>query len=75
MKIVKNPSTKKTKLKQMPMTKIQNRWNNARNPISDCNVLIIGICNLSFVIWDFSAISGQVNCFYLNQLYLTLTFP
>jgi len=43
--------------------------------------LIIGICNfdivcnLSIVIWDFSAISGKVNRVYLNQLELTLTFP
>ena len=47
----------------------------------DCNVLIIGICNfdivcnLSIAIWDFSALSGKLNHFYLNQLELTLTFP
>ena len=52
-----------------------------RHPISDCNVLIIGIynfdivCNLSIVIWDFSAISGKVNRLSLYQLALTLTFP
>ena len=33
------------------------------------------ICNLSIVIWDFSAVSGNANRFYLNQLELTLTFP
>jgi len=33
------------------------------------------ICILSIAIWDFSAISGKVNCFYLNQLELILTFP
>jgi len=53
----------------------------ARHPISDLNVLIIGICNfdivcnLSIVIWDFSAVSGKANRFYLNKLELTLTFP
>ena len=65
------------------MTEIQNskQIKKARNPISDCNVLIIGICNfgivcnLSIAIWDFRALSGQVNRFYLNQLELTLTFP
>jgi hypothetical protein len=31
--------------------------------------------NLSIVIWDFSAVSGKANSFYLNQLELTLTFP
>jgi hypothetical protein len=46
-----------------------------------CETIIIGIWNfdiirvLSIVIWDFSAISGKVNCFYLHQLELTLTFP
>jgi len=38
-----------------------------------CNFDII--CNLSIVIWDFSAVSGKANRFYLNQLELTLTFP
>jgi hypothetical protein len=27
------------------------------------------------VIWDFSAVSGKINHFYLNYLALTLTFP
>jgi hypothetical protein len=27
------------------------------------------------MIWDFSAVSGKVNRFYLNPLALTLTFP
>ena len=42
--------------------------------------MIIGICNfdivcyLSIVIWDFSAVSGKVNRFYLTQLALALTF-
>jgi len=42
--------------------------------------LVIGICkfgivcNLSIVIWDFSAISVKVNRFYLNYLELALTF-
>jgi len=30
---------------------------------------------LSVVIWDFSAVSGKANRFYLNRLKLTLTFP
>jgi len=53
----------------------------ARHPISDWNVWIIGICNfdivcnLSIVIWNFSAVSGKANRFYLNKLELTLTFP
>ena len=38
-----------------------------------CNFDIV--CNLSIVIWDFSAVSGKANSFYLNQLELTLTFP
>jgi len=33
------------------------------------------VYNLSIVIWDFIAVSGKVNRFYLNQLVLTLTFP
>ncbi len=33
------------------------------------------VCNLSIVIWDFSAVSGKANRFYLNQLELTLTNP
>jgi len=43
--------------------------------------LVIGIwdfdivCNLSIVIWDFSAVSGKANHFYLKKLELTLTFP
>ena len=53
----------------------------AIHPISDRNVLVIGIfnfdivCNLSIVIWDFSTVSGKANRSYLNQLELTLTFP
>jgi len=52
-----------------------------KHPTSDGNVWVIGIydfdiiCNLSIVIWDFSAVSGNANGFYLNQLELTLTFP
>jgi len=44
-------------------------------------ILVIGIChfdivcNLSIVIWDFYAVSGKINRFYLDQLELTLTFP
>jgi len=38
-----------------------------------CNFDIV--CNLSIVIWDFSAVSRKANSFYLNQLELTLTFP
>ncbi len=38
-----------------------------------CNFDIV--CNLSIVIWDFSAVSGKANSFCLNQLELTLTFP
>jgi len=40
------------------MTKIQNRQNMAKNPVSDCNIFVIGfynfdkVCNLSIVIWD-----------------------
>ncbi len=30
---------------------------------------------VSIAVWDFSALSGKVNRFYLNQLDLTLTFP
>jgi len=41
--------------------------------IEICNFDIV--CNLSIVIWDFSAVSGKANRFYLNQLELTLTFP
>ncbi len=46
----------------------------ARHRISDRNVLVIEICdfdivwNLSIVIWDFSAVIGKANRFYLNQL-------
>ncbi len=53
----------------------------SRYPISDWNVLAIGICNfdivcnLIIVIWDFNAVSGKANRFYLNQLELTLTNP
>ena len=53
----------------------------ARHPISDRNVLVIGswdfdiVWNLSIVIWDFSAVSGKANRFYLNLLALTLTLP
>jgi hypothetical protein len=46
----------------------------ARAPrVGICNFDIV--CNLSIVIWDFSAVSGKTNSFYLNQLELTLTFP
>jgi hypothetical protein len=38
-----------------------------------CNFNIV--CNLSIVIWDFSAVSGKANRYYLNQFKLTLTFP
>jgi hypothetical protein len=43
--------------------------------------LIIGIYNFDIIynliiaIWDFSALSGKVNRFYLNQLEMTLTLP
>jgi hypothetical protein len=30
---------------------------------------------MSIVIWDFNAVSGKSNRFYLNQLELALTFP
>jgi hypothetical protein len=46
----------------------------ARHRISDRNVLGIGIWdfdivwNLSIVIWDFSAVFGKANRFYLNRL-------
>ncbi len=46
----------------------------ARHRISDWDVLVIGIWNfdivwnLSIVIWDFSAVFGKANRFYLNQL-------
>ncbi len=46
----------------------------ARHRIGDWNVLVIGIWdfdivwNLSIVIWDFSAVFGKANRFYLNQL-------
>jgi len=40
--------------------------------IEICNFDII--CNLSIVIWDFCAVSGKANRFYLKQLELTLTF-
>jgi hypothetical protein len=33
------------------------------------------VCNLRIVIWNFSAVSGKANFFYLNQLELTLTLP
>ena len=46
-----------------------------RHPISDSNVLVIGICDLCIVIWDFGAVYGKANRFYLNQLELPLTFP
>ena len=38
-----------------------------------CNFDIV--CNLRIVIWDFSAVSGKANRFYLNQLELILTNP
>ena len=53
----------------------------ARYPVSDRNVLVIGICNFDIVchliigIWDFNALSLKANRFYLNQLELTLTDP
>jgi len=64
MTIMKIPSTKKqiSNNYQWPKFKIQNRLKNARYPISDCNVLVIEICNfdiicnLSIEIWDFSAL-------------------
>jgi hypothetical protein len=40
--------------------------------IGICNFDIV--CNLSIVIWDFIAVSGEANRLYLNQLGLTLTF-
>jgi hypothetical protein len=49
--------------------------------MSGCHVLMIGNCNLDIVcnliiaIWDFSAVSGKADSFYLNQLELTLTIP
>ena len=30
------------------------------------------VCYLGITIWDFSAVSGKLNRFYLNQLELTL---
>jgi hypothetical protein len=39
-----------------------------RHSISDATFLVIGICNLSIVIWDFSGVPGKTNRFYLNQL-------
>jgi len=39
------------------------------------NVIFDIVCNLSIAIWDFSAVSGKRNRFYLSQLALTLTFP
>ena len=53
----------------------------ARYPVSDRNVLVIGICNFDIVchliigIWDFSVLSLKANRLYLNQLELTLTDP
>ncbi len=53
----------------------------ARYPVSDRNVLVIGICNFNIVchliigIWDFNALFLKANRFYLNQLELTLTDP
>jgi len=41
--------------------------------IGICNLDIV--CNLIIVIWDFSAVSGKVNRFILNQLEQTLTLP
>jgi hypothetical protein len=62
------------------MTEIQNsKQTKAKTPTSDCNVLIIGICNLdivwclSIVIWNFSDVTGKASRFYPNQLKLTLT--
>jgi len=37
------------------------------------NVIFDIVCNLSIAIWDFSAVSGKVNRFYLNQIELTST--
>jgi hypothetical protein len=68
-----NLNNQNSKFKTVRMTAI--------HPISDRNVLVIGIfnfdivCNLSIVIWDFSAVSGKANRSYLNQLELTLTYP
>jgi len=48
--------------------------NHENSKHQNTNLLSI-VCNLSIVIWDFSAVSGKANRFYLNQLELTLTFP
>ena len=64
---------------QCPKFKIQNRLNNVRHPIRDCNVLVIGIfrfgivCNLSIGIWDLNVLSEKIYHLYLNQFELVLT--
>jgi hypothetical protein len=65
------------------MTEIQNskQIKERKTSDSDCNVLVIEIynfgvvCNLSIVIWDFSAPAVEVNSFSLNLFTLMLTFP
>ena len=51
-------------------------WSRAAQALASrvgiCNFDIV--CNLSIVIWDFIAVSGEANRLYLNQLGLTLTF-
>ena len=53
----------------------------ARHRIICRDVLVIGnwnfdiIWNLSIVVWDFSAVIGKSNRFYLNQLMVALKFP
>jgi len=66
MKIMKIPSAK---------IQISNKYQHAALAprIGICNFDIV--CNLRIVIWDFRAVSGKANRFYLNQLELTLTNP
>jgi len=77
---MKTPSTKIQISNKYQWPKFKTDRTTARHPISDWNVLVIGICNfdivcnLSIGIWDFSAVSEKSNRSYLNQLELTLTF-
>jgi len=68
MKIMKIPSNK---------IQISYKYQHAAQALAPrvgiCNFDIV--CNLRIVIWDFSAVSGKANHFYLNQLELTLTNP
>jgi hypothetical protein len=72
MKIMKIPSTKSQIPNKFKCSKFKTDKMTARHRISHRNVLVIGtwnfdiVWNLSTVIWDFGAVSGKYNRFYLS---------